>query len=254
MSFTVIIPARLASTRLPNKPLADINGKPMVVRCAEQALQSGARQVYVATDSQEVVDAAGQHHIQALLTDSRHPTGTDRLAQAARLLQLKDADIVVNVQGDEPLIDPRLIDAAAKVLLAHPEADIATLAHAIDDPEALFNPNIVKVVCALNGQALYFSRAPIPWARDALAQGTPCLAPGLTALHHIGLYAYRNRFLQRFATLAQGPLEKFESLEQLRALENGFQIMVHQVSRAPAPGVDTPEDLKRVRAAYANRL
>lgn len=254
MSFTVIIPARMASTRLPNKPLADIAGKPMVVRCALQALQSQARNVYIATDSQAVLAAAATHQISALLTDSAHPTGTDRLAEAAQQLGLADDEIIVNVQGDEPLIDPELINAAAQLLAQHPEADIATLAYPIANSEALFNPNVVKVVCALNGQALYFSRSPMPWARDALASGEPVLAPGLPALHHIGLYAYRHRFLQRFTTLAQGPLEKFEALEQLRALENGARIMVHVISHAPAAGVDTEEDLKRVRAAYTNRL
>ena len=254
MSFTVIIPARMASSRLPNKPLADIAGVPMVIRCAQQALLSSASKVYIATDSDAVMQAAQTYSIPALLTDEAHPTGTDRLAQAAGLLGLAPDHIIVNVQGDEPLIDPALIDAAAHLLAEHPQADIATLAYPITDSAALFNPNAVKVVCALNGQALYFSRSPMPWARDALAAGEQVLAPGLPALQHIGLYAYRHKFLQEFTTLAQGPLEKFEALEQLRALENGAKIMVHRVSQAPAPGVDTEEDLKRVRAAYANRL
>ncbi|WP_394065324.1 3-deoxy-manno-octulosonate cytidylyltransferase [Alcaligenes sp. WGS1538] len=254
MSFTVIIPARLGSTRLPDKPLADIAGQPMVVRCARQAALSRARQVLVATDSERVAQAVRQHGFQALLTDSDHPTGTDRLAQAARLLALEDGEIVVNVQGDEPLIAPEHIDAAADLLARHAQADIATLAAPIRDADTLFNPNAVKVVCDLQGRALYFSRAPVPWARDALAQGERRLADGLPALHHIGLYAYRNRFLQRFAQLPRGPLEHYESLEQLRAMENGFQIMVHRLEQIPAAGVDTAQDLERVRAHFANRL
>ncbi|HRL22190.1 MAG TPA: 3-deoxy-manno-octulosonate cytidylyltransferase [Alcaligenes sp.] len=254
MDFTVIIPARLGSTRLPDKPLVDIAGLPMVVRCAQQAALSCARQVLVATDSERVAGIVRQHGFEALLTDAEHPTGTDRLAQAAQLLGLQDQEIVVNVQGDEPLIAPEHIDAAADLLARHAQADIATLAAPVLDADTLFNPNAVKVVCDLQGRALYFSRAPIPWARDALAQGERQLAPGLPALHHIGLYAYRNRFLQRFAQLPRGPLEHYESLEQLRAMENGFQIMVHRLTHAPAAGVDTAQDLERVRAHFANRL
>ncbi|XOT97608.1 3-deoxy-manno-octulosonate cytidylyltransferase, partial [Alcaligenes pakistanensis] len=190
----------------------------------------------------------------ALLTDAEHPTGTDRLAQAARLLELSEDEIVVNVQGDEPLILPEHINAAAELLARSEQADIATLAAPIKNAETLFNPNAVKVVCDLQGRALYFSRAPMPWARDALAGGEQLLADGLPALHHIGLYAYRNRFLQQYAQLPRGPLEHFESLEQLRAMENGFQIMVHRLQAIPAAGVDTEQDLERVRAHFANRL
>ncbi|QXX78742.1 3-deoxy-manno-octulosonate cytidylyltransferase [Alcaligenes ammonioxydans] len=254
MTFSVIIPARLGSTRLPNKPLADIAGQPMIVRCAQQAAQSAARQVWVATDSPQVLEAVQAHGFHALLTDAEHPTGTDRLAQAARLLDLAEDEIVVNVQGDEPLIQPEHINAAAQLLARSGQADIATLAAPITNAETLFNPNAVKVVCDLNDRALYFSRAPIPWARDTLAQGDRILADELPALHHIGLYAYRNRFLQQYAQLPRGPLEHFESLEQLRALENGFQIMVHRLQEIPAAGVDTEQDLERVRAHFANRL
>ena len=179
---------------------------------------------------------------------------TDRLAEAVALLQLPDEAIVVNVQGDEPLIEPALIDAVARQLQDHPAADIATCASPLADAQALFNPNVVKVVCAADDRALYFSRAPIPWARDALADGRQVMAADLPAWHHIGLYAYRVAFLRRFPLLPQGQLERFESLEQLRALEHGHVITVHRTQTAPAAGVDTPADLERVRAAYLNGL
>lgn len=248
--FVALIPARAASTRLPGKPLADIGGRPMVVHVADRAAASGASRVLVATDSADIAEAVRAHGYEALLTRADHPTGTDRIAEACTLLGLADDQIVVNVQGDEPLISPALIAAVAARLAADPAAAIATAAHPISDAEEFFNPNVVKVVCAANGHALYFSRAPMPWARDALAQAPDerLLAPGLPALRHIGLYAYRTAFLHRFPTLPQGTLERFESLEQLRALEHGHAIAVHITEHAPAPGVDTPEDLARVRA------
>jgi 3-deoxy-manno-octulosonate cytidylyltransferase (CMP-KDO synthetase) len=254
LSFVVIIPARAASTRLPDKPLADIAGKPMVVRTAERAAASHATQVLVATDDTRVRDAVSAHGHAALMTRADHPTGTDRLAEAVDLIGLPDDAIVVNVQGDEPLIEPALIDAVAALLQGHAGADIATCACPLADAESLFNPNVVKAVCAADGRALYFSRAPVPWARDALANGARVLAPGLPALHHIGMYAYRAGFLRRFPTLPQGLLERYESLEQLRALEYGHTIVVHRVDQAPAAGVDTAEDLERVRRVYTNRL
>jgi 3-deoxy-manno-octulosonate cytidylyltransferase (CMP-KDO synthetase) len=254
MSFIAIVPARAASTRLPDKPLLDLGGKPMVVRTANQAQQSNARQVFIATDDQRILQAAADHGLHGLLTRADHPTGTDRLAEAAQQLGLKPDDIVVNVQGDEPLIDPALINAVAGLLIKHPEAAIATCASPITQANTLFNPNAVKVVCDKNGKALYFSRAPIPWARDALADGQQRLAPGLPAQHHIGLYAYRVHFLERFSTLPEGTLERFEALEQLRALEHGYQIVVHPCSERPSAGVDTPEDLQRVRELFSNRL
>ncbi|MFC4276853.1 3-deoxy-manno-octulosonate cytidylyltransferase [Achromobacter aloeverae] len=254
MSFVAIIPARAASTRLPDKPLADIAGKPMVVRTAERAAASGAARVLVATDDERVARAVREHGIEALMTRADHPTGTDRLSEAVHALGLADDAVVVNVQGDEPLIEPTLVDAVAGLLAERPDAAIATCACPIADAAALFNPNVVKAVCAADGRALYFSRAPIPWARDALAGGDRILAPGLPAWHHIGLYAYRAGFLRRFPTLPQGALERWEALEQLRALEHGHAIVVHQVNQAPAAGVDTPEDLERVRRVYANRL
>jgi len=254
VSFVAIIPARAASSRLPGKPLLDIAGKPMVVRTAEQAARSGAARVVVATDDERIFAAVGEHGFEAMMTRADHATGTDRLAEVAGLLALDDSQIVVNVQGDEPLVDPAQIDAVASLLARSPEASIATCASPIRDEQALFNPNAVKVVCGLRGQALYFSRAPIPWARDALARGGAILAPGLPALHHIGLYAYRCDFLKRFPALPSGPLEKFEALEQLRALENGFAIAVLTTDSHPAAGVDTESDLARVRGVFANRL
>lgn len=251
MSFTVVIPARAASTRLPGKPLLDIGGLPMVVRTARQAAQSGADRVIIATDHADILQAAATHGIEALATRPDHPTGTDRLSEVAQRLGLDDDAIVVNVQGDEPLIDPALIDAVAALLQQHPDAAITTCAAPISDADTLFDPNAVKVVCDSRQRALYFSRAPIPWARDALADGRQRLAPGLPAWHHIGLYAYRAGFLRAFPELPPGRLEHIESLEQLRALEQGFPIFVHQTAEFPARGVDTAEDLARVRALFS---
>lgn len=254
MSFIAVIPARAASTRLPDKPLLDIAGKPMVVRTAERAALSRAERVVVATDDDRIRDAVQQHGFQALMTRADHPTGTDRLSEIAERLGLDDEAVVVNVQGDEPLIEPDLINAVADLLSRSPDAAIATCAAPIQDSDALFNPNVVKVVCDSRQRALYFSRAPIPWARDALADGSRHLAPGLPALQHIGLYAYRAAFLKRFPSLTVRPLEKFESLEQLRAMENGFSISVLPISGHPAAGVDTETDLARVREIFINRL
>lgn len=256
MGYVVVVPARMASSRLPGKPLADIAGKPMVVRTLEQAGQSSATRVVAATDDIRIAEAVRQHGFVANMTLSTHLTGTDRLAEVVDQLGLNNDDIVVNLQGDEPLIDPALLDAVAETLAANPEAAIATCAAPIHAANTLFNPNAVKVVCDTRGFALYFSRAPIPWARDALAQSpvTPRLAEGLPGLHHIGLYAYRAGFLRAFPKLEQGPLERFEALEQLRAMEHGHRIVVHIASQAPAAGVDTPEDLARVQAVFSNRL
>ncbi len=249
--FIVAIPARAASTRLPGKPLIDIAGKPMVVRTAQRASASLAARVIVATDDANIQAIVQRHGFDALLTRNDHPTGTDRLAEVVDRLQLPDEAIVVNVQGDEPLIDPAQINAVAKLLDETPDAAIATCAAAIGGADALFSPNVVKVVRDRRGYALYFSRAPIPWARDALSDGARRLASGLPALHHIGLYAYRAHFLRQFPSLPQGPLESFESLEQLRALENGYAIMVGLAASHPAAGVDTEADLARVRQVFA---
>lgn len=251
MSFHVVIPARMASSRLPDKPLLDIGGLPMVVRTANQAKLSRAARVIVATDDERVLHAAQAHGHEAMMTRADHPTGTDRLAEVVQHLGLPDDALLVNVQGDEPLIDPALIDTVAALLEASPDAAIATCAAPIRDAQTLFNPSAVKVVCDLRQRALFFSRAPIPWARDALADGSQTLAPGLPALHHIGLYAYRAHFLKQFAQLQMGVLEQYESLEQLRALENGHAIAVARIAALPHGGVDTEADLARVRTQFA---
>ncbi|MBV6271747.1 3-deoxy-manno-octulosonate cytidylyltransferase [Alcaligenaceae bacterium CGII-47] len=253
MSFIAIVPARAASTRLPGKPLLDIAGRPMVVRTAERAARSNASRVIIATDHADIEAAARQYGFEVLMTRADHATGTDRLAEAVQILELKPDTIVVNVQGDEPLIDPEMINTVAQMLCTHPQAAIATCASPIRESITLFNPNAVKVVCDQNGHALYFSRAPIPWARDALADGAHRLASGLPAWHHIGLYAYRADFLRRFPTLPIGALEQFESLEQLRALEHGYQIIVHLGADTPVAGVDTAADLERVRAIFGRQ-
>lgn len=249
MSFTVIVPARLASTRLPNKPLADIGGLPMVVRVARRAALSGAARVVVAADSPLTVQACEVHGVQALLTRTDHPSGSDRLAEACALLGLGGDEVVVNVQGDEPLIDPVLIDAMAAMLAARPEAAMSTAAHPIGDVAEFANPNVVKVVTDARGIALYFSRACIPWWRDGFAQGVNAL-PDPRPLRHIGIYGYRVEFLRLFPALAQAPMEVTEALEQLRALWHGHRIAVHVTDQAPGPGVDTPQDLERVRRLF----
>ena len=250
MSFTVIIPARLASTRLPDKPLADIGGKPMVVRVAEQAEQSGAAQVVVAADAPAILDACAAHGVRAVATRADHPSGSDRLAEACQLLGLDGDDLIVNVQGDEPLIDPALIDAVANLLQKQPLAQMGTAAHAIKNIEDFTNPNVVKVVTDARGLALLFSRAPLPWWRDGFAQGILQLPTSPAPLRHIGIYSYRAAFLRAFPSLPPAPLEQCEALEQLRALWHGHRIAVHVTPHAPGPGVDTPEDLARVRALF----
>jgi len=249
--FTVLIPARYASTRLPGKPLADIGGVPMVVRVAQNAAKSGAARVVIACDDPRILDAARAHAVDAVLTRSDHLTGTDRLAEAAAALHLRDDEIVVNVQGDEPLLAPELVSEVAALLRARPEAAIATACHPIESVEEAFNPNVVKVVLDARQNALYFSRATIPWARDAFAAGAVASVPRELPLYrHYGLYAYRVGFLRRFPALDPAPIERFEALEQLRALWHGERIVVCVTRGTPAPGVDTPEDLARVRALY----
>lgn len=242
MTFTVLIPARLASSRLPNKPLADIAGVPMVVRVAQQALRSGAQRVVVAGDNFEIVAACQAHGIEAVLTHTDHPSGSDRLAEACDLLGLPDDSVVVNVQGDEPLMDPELITDVAHLLIRRPQAAMSTAAHTIDSLTDFHNPNVVKVVLNAQHMALYFSRAPIAYPRD-----TPDQLPNPAPLRHIGIYGYRVSFLRLFPKLAPAPLEHTESLEQLRALWHGHRIAVHISAHAPGPGVDTPDDLERVR-------
>jgi 3-deoxy-manno-octulosonate cytidylyltransferase (CMP-KDO synthetase) len=248
VSFTALIPARLASTRLPRKPLADIAGVPMVVRVARQAHRSGAKQVVVAADDEAIVDACRQHGVQALLTRADHASGSDRLAEACVLLGLDGDDLVVNVQGDEPLIEPALIARTAAKLNEHEDCVMSTAAHAIDNEADFHNPNIVKVVLDAAGRALYFSRAAIPCWRDAPVAGQAPNRP--TALRHIGLYAYRAAFLRRFPSLTPTALEGCEALEQLRVLWHGERIAVHVSADAPGIGVDTASDLERVRRLF----
>lgn len=252
MDFRVVIPARFASSRLPGKPLADIHGKAMVLHVVERALQSGAHSVVVATDDarvQHAVTAAGH---QAIMTSPDHASGTERLVEVVETLGWADDTLIVNVQGDEPLIDPQFISDAAQQLAMHADAVMATLAHPIIEHTDFMNPNVVKVVCDAQGHALYFSRAPIPWPRDAFAAGGT-MPPHLPVWRHIGLYAYRAGFLRTYAVLAPSPLEAAEMLEQLRVLWHGYRISVGVTANAPAPGVDTAEDLERVRALLARQ-
>ncbi len=246
--FKVVIPARMRSTRLPGKMLADIGGKPLVAWVAERAKASGAKAVCIATDHDDIARAVTSLGWQALKTSEAHETGTDRLAEAAALLGLAPDEIVVNVQGDEPLIDPRLIREVAAALAARPEASIATAAHPIDSAAAFFDPNVVKVVTDAAGFAQYFSRAPIPFARDSFAKSRDALPPGFPALRHIGIYAYRVRFLREYASLQPTAAERFEALEQLRALGHGHRIAVALWHAPMEAGVDTKEDLERVRS------
>ena len=251
LAFKVVIPARYASTRLPAKPLLDLGGKPMVVRVAERARLSGAEEVWVATDNHEVWAAAEAHEVAALMTRGDHATGTDRLAEVVVQRGWPGDAIVVNVQGDEPLIEPEVIVQTARQL-ATSGADIATVAHPIVDAADFFNPNVVKVVCRADGDAAYFSRAPIPYARDHFARegGGETLPANFPAYRHVGLYAYRASFLKAFAGLTAAPAEQFEALEQLRALWHGYRISVALVDAAPATGVDTPEDAEQMRKLF----
>ena len=251
LAFKVVIPARYASTRLPGKPLLDLGGKPMVVRVAERVRCLGAEEIWVATDHPEVWKAAEAHEVAALMTRSDHATGTDRLAEVVDQRGWHGDTIVVNVQGDEPLIEPEAIIQTARQL-ATSGADIATVAHPIVDAADFFNPNVVKVVCRADGDAAYFSRAPIPYARDHFAreQGGETLPAAFPAYRHVGLYAYRASFLKAFSGLTVAPTEQFEALEQLRALWHGYRISVALIAAAPAPGVDTPEDAERMRKLF----
>ncbi|MBV8658820.1 MAG: 3-deoxy-manno-octulosonate cytidylyltransferase [Burkholderiales bacterium] len=250
MSFVAIIPSRLASSRLPEKPLADIGGKPMVVRVAERAMQSGASAVHVATDDTRIFQAVRDHGYSALMTRADHTSGSERLAEAVDLLGLPDDARIVNVQGDEPLIAPGLIDAVASMLQHDNNLPMTTACHGLGHADEMFNPNVVKVVLDHAGRALYFSRAPIPYPRDAFAQSRDVLPDDLPVYRHIGIYGYRAGFLRRYRTLAPCALEHFEALEQLRVLWHGHAIGVAIVPDIPEAGVDTPADLERVRTRW----
>lgn len=246
MQFNVVIPARYGSTRLPGKPLLDIAGKPMVIRVAEQALKSGASTVVVASDDARVLQVVKTHGLQGLMTDKTHVSGTDRIAEVAQILAWADDAIVVNVQGDEPLIDPLLIREVAHTLAQDSQAVMSTACHLIHAESELANPNCVKTVFDVNGHALYFSRAPIPYPRDEVHQ------QNIQAYRHIGIYAYRVRFLKQYAQLPASDLEKIEHLEQLRVLHHGFKIAVAVTQHAPAGGVDTQQDLDYVRTLFSH--
>jgi len=247
MAFTVVIPARFASTRFPGKPLVDVLGKPMVQHVYERALESEAQRIIIATDHEQIAEVAASFGAEVCMTSTQHQSGTDRLQEVVSKLGFDDSEVVVNVQGDEPLIPPRIINQVAKNLIEHSDAGIATLSESIHSVDSLMNPNVVKVVCDEAGRALYFSRAAMPWPRDAFMQGVTASMPsGFAWQRHIGLYAYRVSLLNDFVTWPVAAIEATESLEQLRALWKGVRIQVSVAEEAPPTGVDTPEDLQRV--------
>jgi 3-deoxy-manno-octulosonate cytidylyltransferase (CMP-KDO synthetase) len=250
--FTVIIPARHGSTRFPGKPLADIAGKPMIQHVHERAQESGAAQVLIATDDERIAAAARGFGADVVMTRPDHPSGTDRLAEVVEQRGLHDPEIVINLQGDEPLMRPSLIRQVADALAQRQEADIATLATPIVAREEVFDPNIVKAVRNRDGYAMYFSRAPIPWDRDGFQQQNSRLTAGY--LRHLGIYGYRVSFLRRYPSLSEVEVERAESLEQLRALWHGARIYIDVANDVPGPGVDTPADLERVEAILQERV
>ncbi|UCH47709.1 MAG: 3-deoxy-manno-octulosonate cytidylyltransferase [Betaproteobacteria bacterium] len=250
-SFVVVIPARYASTRFPGKPLAELDGKPMVAHVVDRARESGADEVIVATDDKRIASAVSASGCAVAMTRADHSTGTDRIAEVVKQRGWNDGTIVVNAQGDEPLMPPEMISAVASKLAESPDAAIATACHPISEVAEFMDTNAVKVVFDQSGYALYFSRAPIPWPRDAFAAGKSKLPPEFPAYRHVGIYAYRCSFLRTYAELAPAVLERFESLEQLRALANGYRIAVSVAAQAPPPGIDTPEDLERAREQIA---
>jgi 3-deoxy-manno-octulosonate cytidylyltransferase (CMP-KDO synthetase) len=246
----IIIPARYDSTRLPGKPLADVAGKPLIQRVHECAVKAGAAAITIATDDERIRQAAEKFGARVCMTSPQHRSGTDRLAEVIEKQAIGADEIVVNLQGDEPLMPPELIREVAGKLAAHKDAMVATACHAIHDRESLVNPNVVKVVCDAKAYALYFSRAAIPWPREVMAGQS-----GVTiqAYRHIGLYAYRAGFVRRYASWPPCPPEEAEQLEQLRVLWHGERIVVHETRAMPEAGVDTPEDLERVRQHFRNR-
>lgn len=247
MSFKVVIPARYASTRLPGKPLLEIAGKPMVVHVIEKAIASGAEAVVVATDDEQIKAAVQGLGYEVVMTSSSHLSGTDRIAEVVEKMQWANDEIIVNVQGDEPLIEPDVISAVANRLHSNADCVCATACFKLDAAKDFYNPNVVKVVLSAVGKALYFSRAPIPFPRDVDLDTEPESRLVWDAYQHIGLYAYRVGFLKTYTTLPATALEQVEKLEQLRILHHGYQMIVHQVDGRPAPGIDTPEDLEKVR-------
>ncbi|NNJ84121.1 MAG: 3-deoxy-manno-octulosonate cytidylyltransferase [Gammaproteobacteria bacterium] len=252
MHFTVVIPARYASTRLPGKPLLDIAGKPMLEHVHANALASGASKVIIATDDERVRSSAQGFGADVCMTSKAHTSGTERIVEVIETLKEPEHQIIINVQGDEPLLPPGLIRQVAKGLSEHPDSDVATLCEPITDAGTLFDPAAVKVVMDKNGFALYFSRAPIPWDRDHFANRTDSLPSESIYYRHIGIYAYRALFLRDYVTRPRCSLEKVEVLEQLRVLYNGGKIHVAQAEEEPGFGVDTPDDLARVRGFFVN--
>ena len=252
MSYTVIIPARYSSTRLPGKPLADIGGKPMIQRVWEQARHSSAERIIIATDDERVRGAAVRFGAEVCMTSADHPTGTDRLQEVVSRMELPDDHVVVNVQGDEPLVPPSVINQVAENLKACVQASVATLSHPVSDSDELFDPNAVKVVSDRNGIALYFSRAPMPWDRNKFSVSKQSFKSHSLCQRHLGIYAYRVGLLNRFVTWGESPLETIECLEQLRVLWNGDRIHVAEACEIPPAGVDTEADLERVRKVVAN--
>lgn len=252
--FKVVIPARFASTRLPGKPLLDIAGKPMVVRVVERAILSGAEEVIVATDDLRIVEVVANHGFKAVMTQASHQSGTDRIAEIAKKMTWADDVIVVNVQGDEPLIDPTTIQQVAQKLAGDQVAVMSTACFPILSGEDFFNPNIVKVVVNTQSHALYFSRAPIPYARDGISAGVLKADHQLKAYRHIGLYAYRADFLKKYASLTPAVIEDIESLEQLRVLHHGYKIVVDVLQTQPPIGVDTQDDIEKVRKILLSQL
>lgn len=248
VDFIVIVPARLESTRLPRKPLVDIGGIPMVVRVARQAVESGATKVVVAADSEEILDACRKYSVDCILTSDQHTTGTDRLAEAVTQMALAPETIVVNVQADEPMLPPGVMRDVARLLNDSDDCEIATAAHPVASAAEFFSADVVKVILDQHDRAITFSRAPIPWSRDAFAEDWTHLPSDLPAWHHVGLYAYRAKFLMRYSTLSKPAIETHEKLEQLRAIAHGVGIAVLKLDQALPPGVDTPQDLQRMRA------
>lgn len=253
-AFTIVIPARYGSTRLPGKPLLELGGKPMIVHVCERALEAGAAQVVVATDDERIAEAVDGLPVTAMLTRPEHASGTERLAEVAERLAWNDDTIVVNLQGDEPFMESVLLRALAAALRQRQDCPVATLAAPIRQAEEIFDPNVVKVVTDGESRALYFSRAAVPWDRDSFAEGAavPKSGQGMPYRRHIGVYAYTAAYLRRYVDLAPSPLEHIERLEQLRILWHGDRILVVPVEGTPAPGIDTAADLERAERYLAD--